>query len=139
MAVGIAEIIAETGAAVEVVTRWQLVAPKLQINGQFAHVLARLYAAGVTLTPDTYIKSISVNAVTLFNVFTNQERVVSDVSCVVIAGSRRSRLDGWSELTQSELLIIGDALAPRSLFEAAFEGRRAVEDIEEIIRSTTLA
>ncbi len=129
-AAGIAEILAQGGAAVEIVTRWQLVAPRLQANGQFAHVLARLYAAGVTMTPNIYIKSIAGEDVTLFNIFTNQERVVSDVECVVIAGSRISRSDGWTDAQLPDLRIIGDALTPRSLFEAAYEGRRAVMEIE---------
>lgn len=129
-AAGIAEILAEGGAQVEIVTRWQLVAPRLQANGQFAHVLARLYGAGVTLTPNHYVKGISREGVTLFNIFTNQERVVANVACVVIAGSRISQSDSWVAASLPDLRIIGDALTPRSLFEAAYEGRRAIMDIE---------
>lgn len=126
IAAGIAEILAQGGAEVEIISRWQMIAPRLMASGQFAHVLARLYGAGVTLTPDTFIKGISAEEVTLFNIFTNQERIVSNVSCVVIVGSRKTREEGWSTFSHPDLQIIGDALAPRSLFEAAYEGRRAV-------------
>ncbi|MGE0212057.1 MAG: FAD-dependent oxidoreductase [Parvibaculaceae bacterium] len=126
-AAGIAEMLAEEAAGVELVTRWQMVAPRLQPNGQFAYVLTRLYAAGVVLTPNTYIKEIGERTVTLFNIFTNEEREVRDVGIVVLAGSRRST-PGLAETPEDlsmDVSIVGDAASPRSLFEACYEGRRA--------------
>ncbi|CAN5196748.1 FAD-dependent oxidoreductase [soil metagenome] len=128
---GIAELLADGGATVEIVTRWQLVAPRLQANGQFAFVLARLYAAGVMLSPNTYIKEIGPASVTLFNIFSNEERVLENVGAVVIAGSRKSNRALIPDLTgiASELKIVGDAQSPRSLFEASYEGHRAALEL----------
>lgn len=122
--VGIAEILAQGGAQVEIVTRWQLVAPLLQASGQFAHVLARLYTAGVVLTPNTYLSAISADKVTVFNIFTGEERIIDDVECVVIAGSRIAADNGWQTRSRSPVHVIGDALAPRGFSEATYEGAR---------------
>ena len=126
-AAGIAEMLSEDADGVELVTRWQMVAPRLQPNGQFAYVLTRLYATGVVLTPNAYVKEIGESTVTLFNIFTNEEREVRDVGIVVLAGSRRSVPGLAEELGElsMDISVVGDAAAPRSLFEACYEGRRA--------------
>jgi hypothetical protein len=129
---GIAELFAARGMQVELATRWQLVAPRLQANGQFAFVLARLYAAGVTLSPNTYIKEIGGNrAVTLFNIFTNEERVVEGVSMVVLVARRRPEAALYEALAGRvpELHLIGDGATPRTLFEASYEGHRIGREI----------
>jgi hypothetical protein len=125
-AVGIAERVASAGAKVDLVTRWQLVAPRLQANGQFAWVLMRLYAHGVALRPNSYIKEIGDRSVTLFNIFTNEELKIEAVSAVVLVGSRRPTADLADRLEGkvAEIHLVGDAAAPRTLFEASYEGHR---------------
>jgi 2,4-dienoyl-CoA reductase-like NADH-dependent reductase (Old Yellow Enzyme family) len=128
---GIAELLAQSGTETELVTRWQLVAPRLQANGQFAFVLARLYAAGVRLSPNTYIKEIRERTVVLYNIFTNAPRTIENVGAVVLVGSRKTESSLIAELAGhfAELRVIGDAVAPRSLFEASYEGHRIAMEI----------
>jgi len=130
-AAGIAELMAGQGARVELVTRWQMAIPRLQGSGQFAWVLTRLYAAGVVLTPNTYVKEIGERSVTLFNIFTNEERVVENVGAVVLVGSRKPEAALASELSGQvgEIFVIGDSAAPRTLFEASYEGHRAGREV----------
>jgi 2,4-dienoyl-CoA reductase-like NADH-dependent reductase (Old Yellow Enzyme family)/thioredoxin reductase len=126
-AVGLAERLAAGGAKVDLVTRWQLVAPRLQGNGQFAWVLTRLYANEVMLRPNTYIKEIGERSVTLFNIFTNAETEIEDVTGVILVGSRIPNDSLVQALSDApfEVHIVGDAATPRTLFEAGFEGQRA--------------
>jgi 2,4-dienoyl-CoA reductase-like NADH-dependent reductase (Old Yellow Enzyme family) len=126
-AAGIAERLATGGAKVDIVTRWQLVAPRLQGSGQFAWVLTRLYAQGVTLRPNHYLKEIGDRRVTLFNIFSNEETEIGDVTAVVLVGAKRREDDLAAALRDkvAEIHLVGDAAAPRSLFEAGYEGHRA--------------
>jgi 2,4-dienoyl-CoA reductase-like NADH-dependent reductase (Old Yellow Enzyme family)/thioredoxin reductase len=126
-AVGLAEKLATEGAKVDIVTRWQLVAPRLQANGQFAWVLTRLYANGVTLRPNHYIKRIGDRTVTLFNIFSNEELEIEDISAVLLVGSKRpdGDLAGALRGRVAELHVIGDAATPRTLFEAGYEAQTA--------------
>jgi 2,4-dienoyl-CoA reductase-like NADH-dependent reductase (Old Yellow Enzyme family)/thioredoxin reductase len=130
-AAGIAELLAAEGAAVELATRWQQVVPRLQAGGLFAWALMRLYAAGVTLSPNTYLKEIGEDHVTLYNIFTNEERVVEEVDLVVLVGSRRPEpgLAAALEGRVERLVVIGDAVAPRTLVEAGYEGHRAAREL----------
>ena len=68
---------------------------------------------------------------TLFNIFTNEERIVEDVGAVVLVGSRKPEDTLFTELSGKVpvLKAIGDALSPRSLFEASYEGRRAAMEL----------
>jgi 2,4-dienoyl-CoA reductase-like NADH-dependent reductase (Old Yellow Enzyme family)/thioredoxin reductase len=130
-AAGVAELLAAEGAAVELATRWQMVVHRLQAGGLFAWALARLYAAGVTLSPNTYIKAIGENRVTLYNIFSNEERVVEDVDLVVLVGSRRPQAGGLADALAGgveRLVVIGDAATPRTLAEAGYEGQRAARE-----------
>jgi NADPH-dependent 2,4-dienoyl-CoA reductase/sulfur reductase-like enzyme len=131
-AAGIAERLAAEGAAVELVTRWQMVVPRLQAGGLFAWALARLYAAGVTLSPNTYIKAIGDDRVTLYNIFSNEERVVEAVDLVVLVGSRRPQAGGLADALAGRvgrLVVIGDAATPRTLAEAGYEGQRVAREL----------
>jgi hypothetical protein len=87
-------------------------------------VLTRLYANGVTLRPNHYIKQIGDRTVTLFNIFSNEELEIEDVSAVLLVGSKRPNNDLVEALRGklAELHVIGDAATPRSLFEAGYEG-----------------
>ncbi len=125
-AAGIAERLAAGGVRVELVTRWQLVAPRLQANGQFAWVLKRLYAHDVGLRPNSYIREIGDHRVTLFNIFTDEELAIEDVSAVVLVGRRlpNSRLAADLEERLADVHVVGDAATPRGLFEASYEGHR---------------
>jgi 2,4-dienoyl-CoA reductase-like NADH-dependent reductase (Old Yellow Enzyme family)/thioredoxin reductase len=128
--VGMAELLAENGATVQLITRWQLPAPRLQANGQFAFVLTRLYASDVSLRPNTYLKEIGAESVTVFNIFTNVEQRIEGVDLVVLAGSRRSAiLAEHGRLPVTMVHVIGDAACPRSLFEACYEGHRVARQI----------
>jgi 2,4-dienoyl-CoA reductase-like NADH-dependent reductase (Old Yellow Enzyme family)/thioredoxin reductase len=124
-AVGIAEIAAAAGARVELVTRNMVPAGALAGGYQMGNVLSRLRAAGVKVSPSTFIRSVGDGEVTLYETWGGPDRVVN-VDTVVFATMRvpvndlQDALEGIVEY----LYTIGDALAPRSLREATYEGHR---------------
>lgn len=122
--VGIAEILARGGCTVELVTRWLHVAHNLFGTFELPLIIPQLRNLGVRLTPQTYVKSIGEDTVTVFDVFTNREEVREGVDAVVLATMRKpvaglaAELEGKVE----QLFTIGDALAPRGHAEAYYEG-----------------
>lgn len=124
--VGIAEILAAAGAQVEIVTRWLRPAEHLIFTFEFAFVIPRLKQLGVAYRTQTYVSEIGDHELTVFDVFTNEERKVSDVDAVVLVTMRRPKAALARELEgkAAQLFPIGDALAPRGLAEATYEGQR---------------
>jgi len=128
---GVAEILAAAGAKVSLVTRW--LQPVAHMGAfEFAFVIPRLRSLGVKLETMRWMKEIGDGEVTLFDVFTNEE-FTQKVDAVVLATARRStttlgmQLDGKVE----QLFLAGDALSPRGLSEAFYEGHRFARYIGE--------
>jgi 2,4-dienoyl-CoA reductase-like NADH-dependent reductase (Old Yellow Enzyme family) len=125
-AAGIAEILAASGAEVEIVTRWLQPVHHLVTSLEFAFVIPRLMNLGVKISTQTYLKEIGDREVTLFDVFVNTERTISDVDAVIFT-NMRVPVDGLVaglEGKVKQLFAVGDALAARGLAEATHEGHR---------------
>lgn len=131
MGPGLAQLLAERGAEVHYVTRWPLVAPSLQANLQFAFVYPALYAKGVSLTVNHFVQKIEGSRVTIFNIYTNEERVIEDVSAVILITGRQSDA-GVAEAVSGRSIpvrVIGDARAPRGLGEVVMDGFEAAVNL----------
>jgi 2,4-dienoyl-CoA reductase-like NADH-dependent reductase (Old Yellow Enzyme family) len=124
---GIAELLAANGADVEMMTRWlQQISDQLVFSFEFAFIIPLLKNANVKISTQTYFKEIGDHSVKVFDVFTNQERTITDVDAVVLATMRRGNdaLVRQLEGKVKQLFVIGDALAPRQLAAATDEGQR---------------
>lgn len=134
VALGIAEILGQAGAQLEVVTaNFAPVAHNLMASLEVGFVINRLHAAGVTVSTQTWARRIGDDAVTLYNIFTNEERVVDDVSAVVLATSRVPN-DPFSDVLEgkvAQVFPIGDALAARPMAAATYEGQMFARFIGE--------
>jgi 2,4-dienoyl-CoA reductase (NADPH2) len=132
-AVGIAEILAGAGATVELVSSgFAPVGPSVMGTWEAGFVVRRLKAAGVTMSTQTWVRSIGEGTVTLFDVFTGEERTV-DVEAVILSTSRESQ-DALADLLDGQvkqLFTIGDALAVRSMAAATFDGQMFARMIGE--------
>lgn len=122
--VGIAELLARDGASVELVTRWMQPMEFGIYTFEFSFVIPTLKQLGVQLSTQTYIKEIDQNSVTLFDVFTNEERT-APADAVVLSTMRRPQTALVEALRgkADQVFVIGDALAPRGFADAAFEGQ----------------
>jgi 2,4-dienoyl-CoA reductase-like NADH-dependent reductase (Old Yellow Enzyme family) len=124
---GIAELLVqETGADVEVISRWSHLAHHLDASFQSSFVNARLKRLGVTISAQEHLREIGDHRVMVFDVHTEDERTLEDVDAVVICAMRNpvnalvAQLDG----SVDQLFAIGDALAPRALASATHEAHR---------------
>ncbi len=122
---GVAEIAAADGARVTLVSAEMTpVSARLSDAWEERFILARLKRAGVSLATGTWIERIEDNAVVLRDVHTGETRVVA-VDAVILASSR-APVDDLARALKGrvrQLFTIGDALAPRMLAAASYEGQ----------------
>jgi NADPH-dependent 2,4-dienoyl-CoA reductase/sulfur reductase-like enzyme len=123
---GIAELAALGGAEVELVTRKVFPAASLMATMQQRYIASRLMAAEVKISGTSYIREIGDGWVRLIDLPLNQERIVEDVDAVVLATQRLPVTELQDALVGKVKYVyrVGDALAPRSLREATYEGHR---------------
>lgn len=130
-AAGVAEILASAGAQVRLVTRW--LKPVEHMGAfEFVFVIPRLRALGVELETMRWVREIGEGEVTTFDVMTNEERT-DPIDAVVLATARRSTTTLGKELEGkvAQLFLAGDAMSPRGLSEAFYEGHRFARYIGE--------
>ena len=96
-------------------------------------IVGRLKAAGVMLLALDLLRSIGDARVTVYDVFTEQERTIDDVDAVVLATSREpyDPLTDGLEGKVAQLFTIGDALAARPMAAATYEGQMFARFIGE--------
>ncbi|MGA5299679.1 FAD-dependent oxidoreductase [Nucisporomicrobium flavum] len=131
--VGVAEVLAGRGAQVHLVTRHPQLVPALIFDGHLPLILQRLAQLGVRLRTRTHLRRIDPGTVTLYDVFTDEEETLPGVSAVVMATMRKPRA-GLADLlagAAGQVFLVGDALAPRGLAEATFEGQQFARLIGE--------
>jgi 2,4-dienoyl-CoA reductase (NADPH2) len=122
-AAGIAELAAAAGAQVDLVTRKMVVGDALARQARY--IEPRLHAAGVTVRRGSWIREISDSDVTIVELLTGRKETVP-VDAVVLATVRKP-VDSLADELEGKVrfvYLIGDALAPRSLREATYEGHR---------------
>jgi thioredoxin reductase len=109
---GIAELLAKQGKDVEVVTWHANIGMELKTTNHWAHLLPRLYDAGVRVTPFSWIRRIAGHKVTVYNVYNEQsERTVEDVDNVILTTGKIQNDSLYSAFSGRvrELYLVGDA------------------------------
>jgi hypothetical protein len=119
--VAVAELLA-TDRAVALVTPDLVVGTQLSRSGDLADANTRLLRAGVALHKRSRLLNVSVAAATVEDVFTGDTREVA-AAVVVDAGHRLPEDALWR--AHPVLARAGDCVAPRTVYEAVLEGRRA--------------
>ena len=124
---GLAEILGNAGADVEVVSRFAVIGQHLVETLELPWVLPRLAAAGVTLTPNHFVEEIRGRQVEVYTTWNRRTRLVDDVDTVVLAMQRSPRDEFYRELaTAGSVPVhrIGDAVSPRTTSDATYEGEK---------------
>ncbi len=116
--VGIAELLAHFGKDVTIISQDQVIGTQLALTGDLADANARLQRAGVTLAKRSLLRSGAAGKLTLEDSMTAERREIA-AAAVVHCGHR------LPEQSLGEELTVGDAVAPRTVYEAVLEGRRA--------------
>lgn len=120
-----AEYLAAKGKKVQIVTRLPYVGVEINFTS-FGPQMQRLRSSGVVLTSMTGVKEIKGNTITLYDIYTNEEREIKGVDTVVISMGNHANNDLYKQLKGSvgELYAVGDCVAPRRVIDAVYEGHR---------------
>jgi hypothetical protein len=123
-----AEALVAAGFEVEIATTHPAVGDLIDAT-QLPFILQRLARDGVRLTPNVLGVASSPAAVTLRHVYSEEEGRRDGVALVVIAGRRKGLTTLRDELgavaADLPVVVVGDALSPRTLLDATAEGARA--------------
>jgi len=121
--VGVAELLAAGGARVELVTTAVRAASALFASTEAAFIAARLRSAGVTVTSGAAVSEIGDHYVVVSMNGVTEQRAV-DAVVLVTSRVAAPALDLELAGRVRQVYAIGDALAPRSLSAAVYEGQR---------------
>lgn len=128
--ISVAENLVARGHEVHLMTQDQIVGNELARSGDLGPANARLQQAGVQLHRRRLLRSIGGGVAELENRFTG-EREHLPVAAVVDAGHRLP--EPWTVPAglhgEERVVVVGDAVAPRTMYEAILEGRRAAQSL----------
>lgn len=108
---GLAEHLARQGSEVEIVTPHANMAMEANLYNHWDHMLPRVFASGVKISPFTWVKKVEGRRVTLYNVHLHEKIRTEDVdNLVLITGSMQNdSLYPAFKGRVKEVHLIGDA------------------------------
>ena len=126
----VAEMVANRGGSAEVVSRQFHPALDFGLTNTVS-LYRRLFRKGVELTAHHDLRSVRGGVVTIFNCYSDRERIVEGIDMVVIvtAPIPDDRLMGALQGHGVQVRAIGDCVAPRDIEYATFEGHRVGREI----------
>ncbi len=119
--ISVAELLAP-GRRVALVTQDLIAGTQLARSGDLADASTRLQQAGVALHKRSRLVTVNPSAAVVEDVFTGEVRDL-EAAVVIDAGHRLPEDSLWR--AHPALRRAGDAVAPRTVYEAVLEGRRA--------------
>ncbi len=137
-ALGAAQLLAETGREVHIVTMAPFVGAgamtTLDAPALYYPALAR---CGVELMPSTTVQEITPDGVSVLDVWSHKERVI-EADSVVVSLLRKPYDALYHELKDTDVPVrrIGDCVAPRRIDEAIYEGMELGINLESAIAAS---
>ncbi|MEO8973034.1 MAG: mycofactocin system FadH/OYE family oxidoreductase 2, partial [Ktedonobacteraceae bacterium] len=131
-ATGTAELLAERGCNVEVVTGQFYVGGDLGITLDIELWYRRVLAKGVRLTANHFLAGLGPNSATIINNYTGQPRQLENLALAVMATPQAANDSLYLQLQGKvkHLHRVGDCVAPRRVEHAILDGERAARDIQ---------
>ena len=124
---GLAEVLGEGGVEVEVLSRFPVIGDQLAGTQDLPWLLPRLAKLDVRLSPNHFIESIDGHRVDVYETLTRRHRQLDDIDTVVLSMLRSPDDALFRDLRSAATIpthCIGDAVAPRSVAEAIYEGEK---------------
>jgi hypothetical protein len=135
-----AEVLSERGFTVEIATTHPSVGALIDPT-QLPFVLRRLARDRVGLTPNVQGIAAEDGRVTLRHVYSEESEQRAGIDLIVMAGRRKGLTTLRDGLRTADpavgVVVVGDALAPRTLLDAVSEGARAGATVEAGVRAVT--
>ena len=124
---GLAELLGKGGVEVEVLSRFPVIGDQIAGTQDLPWLLPRLAKLDVRLSPNHFIESINGGRVDVYETLTRRHRVVDDIDTVVLSMLRTPDDALFHQLSDAGAVpihCIGDAVTPRSVAEAIYEGEK---------------
>lgn len=127
---GIAQMLAEEEKKVEIITRWFCLSPNLMWWLDEHFVMGALDELGVKTTPNTWVKEITEKGATCFNIHSAREFDI-EADSIVLATMKYSNTELYKLLKDKgvECHLVGDAKAPRWIWNATHDGYKMGRDL----------
>ncbi len=130
-ATSVAELLADRGCMVEVVT------PQFYVGGDLGLTLdlelwyRRVLARGVRLTANHFLAGLGPNSATIMNNYTGRPRQIEQVALAVMATPQTADDALYRQLQGKvkQLYRVGDCVAPRRVENAILDGERAAREL----------
>ncbi|HLX57567.1 MAG TPA: FAD-dependent oxidoreductase, partial [Ktedonobacteraceae bacterium] len=140
-ATSVAELLADRGCQVEVVTPQFYVGGDLGITLDLELWYRRALAKGIKMTANHFLASLEPDGATITNNYTGQSRRVERIALAVMATPQTANDDLYFQLQGKvkELHRIGDCVAPRRVEHAILDGERTARSLGthfQVLRST---
>jgi mycofactocin system FadH/OYE family oxidoreductase 2 len=127
-----AELLAERGCNIEVVT------PQFYVGGDLGLTLdlelwyRRVLAKGVRLTANHFLAALGPNSAAIINNYTGQPRQLEQVALAVMATPQTANDTLYQQLKGKvkELYRVGDCVAPRRVEHAILDGERIARQLK---------
>ena len=139
-----AERLVAEGFSIEIATTHPVVGAEIDPTQQ-PFVFQGLELAGVVMTPHLGGVASDGDGVILRNIYTERDERRDGVGLVVVAGYRQGVVELRNQLRALEpelhVVVVGDALSPRTLLDAVSEGARAGAEVtvKRAVRAGLLA
>ncbi|KUO77128.1 MAG: NADH:flavin oxidoreductase [Desulfosporosinus sp. BRH_c37] len=120
----IAEYLAYLNKKVSILSAGLYVAPDLMTTMDIQLWYRRALDQGIEMITNSIVRTIGSDSVTIFNHYNGQERVLNDITAVVLVGHPKPREELYYQIKgmAPEVYRIGDCLAPRKMEHAIYEG-----------------
>lgn len=141
-AVGVAELLADAGCEVTIVTPgFSPLSPRVVAAQEARFIMKRMAAAGVNMIANSWIAEIAEDSVMAYDIYSERRTGIKNVSQVVLCTGRVPHNDLEYEMAGKveQLFVVGDALAPRIWAAAAYEGHKFARMVGEPEAPTTFA
>jgi 2,4-dienoyl-CoA reductase-like NADH-dependent reductase (Old Yellow Enzyme family) len=130
-ATSVAELLAERGCQVEVVTGQFYVGGDLGITLDLELWYRRVLARGVKLTANHFLAALGPTSATIINNYTGEPRSIEGLALVVMATPQAANDALYHQLQGKvkNLFRVGDCVAPRRVEHAILDGERAARTL----------
>ncbi|HUK67773.1 MAG TPA: mycofactocin system FadH/OYE family oxidoreductase 1 [Streptosporangiaceae bacterium] len=117
----------------------QIAGQQLALTGDLVAANIRLQSAGVTLARRCVLRRVGGDGADVEDIFSGEMRTIP-AAVVIDAGPRLPAASDDAEAPAGALtpvtMIAGDAVAPRTIYEAVLEGRRAALGLGQVKRTS---
>ncbi len=130
-AVAVSEFLADRGHSVALYTRLGQAAPALAASRDHGPTIKRLRKKGVTFHLNRELMAVEEDRATFRDVHTDEQEVHEPADAIVLVTGQRA-CDELAQSLQDErftVSVVGDAMAPRNIFSAVWDGETAARSL----------